>query len=95
MSGFRLFRTQIVGMFKKKMLQTLRNWLLVALQIALPVGFIIISVLSSRASARVQNLPSRPLTTNQFGHTVTVLQILPNIEVNSFEGRYIYNLLFL
>lgn len=87
LSGFKLVRSQMFALFKKRFLQTLRSWMLLLIQIIIPTGFVIITVLSERTRTRFDNLPALPLNLNAFLETISVVQINPNALNGSIEAR--------
>lgn len=87
LNGFSLARSQMFALFKKRFLQTLRSWVLLLIQIIIPTGFVIITVLSERTRTRFDNLPALPLNLNAFLETISVVQTNPNALPNSFDER--------
>lgn len=72
----------------KKILQTVRNWLLMLIQICVPVLFIIITVLSERSRAWYYALPSLKMSLQRYLESVTVLDADPNANPNSLVAKY-------
>lgn len=58
------------------------------IQILIPVGFILVTILSEQAGSRsFQNLPALPITLQSYLQTVTVLETNPTADPNSWERR--------
>lgn len=87
MSGFNLAVSQVVALFKKKAIQTIRSWKLLFIQILIPAMFIIITVLSGRSSSVFTDLPALPIQLSSYLETVTILETSPNAVTDSFESR--------
>lgn len=73
-TGITRISNQIVAMFWKKYLQTIRNWILVMIQITIPMIFLIITLLSLRKGEFTSNLPELPITLGSYRDTITVLE---------------------
>lgn len=82
-----LIVNQIRALFMKKVLQTLRNWLLMCIQICIPVLFITITVLSERSRAWYYELPSLKITLQKYLESVTVLDTDPEVDQNSLVAK--------
>lgn len=89
MSGFNLAVTQVVALFKKKVIQTIRSWKLLLIQILIPAMFTVITVLAERSSSRFTDLPALQIQLSSYLESVTVLETSPNAETDGFESRYI------
>jgi hypothetical protein len=74
LTGFVLFLNQIYALFLKRILFTLRNWILFFLQNLIPVVFLIITVLIVRAWGNNSDLPAFHLTLDQYSPTRTLMQ---------------------
>lgn len=93
MTGVSLFKSQAIALFKKRILQTIRSWILLLVQIIIPTGFVIITVMSERSRTRFENLPSLPLSLDIFLETVSVVQINPDVIVGGLESRFAIHIL--
>lgn len=78
---------QVRALFMKKILQTTRNWLLMLIQICIPVLFITITVLSERSRAWYYELPSLKVCLQRYLESVTVLDADPNADQNSLVAK--------
>lgn len=87
MSGFNLAVTQVVALFKKKVIQTIRSWKLLLIQILIPAMFIVITVLAERTSSTFTDLPALPIHLRSYLETVSILETSPNAEADGFESR--------
>lgn len=87
LSGATLVQNQIIAMFKKKYLQTIRSWLLLLLQILIPVIFLIITILAGRERAIFNDLPPMLVTLDSYEEPVTVLQTNSSAEPTEFAYR--------
>ncbi|KAJ6632964.1 Phospholipid-transporting ATPase ABCA3, partial [Pseudolycoriella hygida] len=74
LTGGRLLMNQIIVLFKKKILVDMRNWFLLLIQMAIPVLFICITVVTQRALGWFQDLPRLKIWLQSYLRTVTVLQ---------------------
>lgn len=79
LTGCKLRRNQIMAMLLKKSVSIARSWILLLIQILIPVVFLIISILSERAVGRHKDLPERKLTLDDYDRPVTIV---------SGSGRY-------
>lgn len=93
MTGISLIKSQAIALFKKRILQTIRSWILLLVQIIIPTGFVIITVLSERTRTRFDNLPSLSLSLDIFLETVSVVQVNPDAVVGGLESRFFIHLL--
>lgn len=87
MSGFHLAVSQVVALFKKKVIQTMRSWKLLLIQILIPAMFIVITVLAERSSARFTDLPALPIQLGTYLESVSILETSPNAAPDGFESR--------
>lgn len=87
LSGMPLIFNQIRALFMKKILQSTRNWLLLLIQICIPVLFITITVLSERSRAWYYELPSLKVCIRRYLESVTVLEVDANANPNSLAAR--------
>lgn len=78
---------QVRALFMKKVLQTVRNWLLMLIQICIPVLFITITVLSERSRAWYYELPPLKVCLQKYLESVTVLDADPNVNENSLVAK--------
>ena len=73
LSTFEVLINQFLAMSTKKFLSTIRSWVLLAIQIIMPVVFLIIAIVVTRQQNRTGNLPAMPLTLNKFQNPVLVV----------------------
>lgn len=73
LSGWKLRRNQILAMLLKKGISTMRSWILLLVQILIPVVFLIISIVSERAVERNQDLPELELSLDSYDQPITLL----------------------
>ncbi|XP_037025654.1 ATP-binding cassette sub-family A member 3-like isoform X1 [Bradysia coprophila] len=88
LSGVPLIINQVRALFMKKILQTARNWLLMLIQICIPVLFITITVLSERSRAWYYELPPLKVCIQRYLESVTVLEVDPNANQDSLIAKY-------
>lgn len=93
MTGISLIKSQAIALFKKRILQTMRSWILLLVQIIIPTGFVIITVLSERTRTRFENLPSLSLNLDIFLETISLVQVNPDAIVGGLESRFVLNTL--
>ncbi|KAJ8939521.1 hypothetical protein NQ314_011088, partial [Rhamnusium bicolor] len=72
--GFDLLKNQFFAMFLKKILSTARAWILLLIQIFMPVIFLIIAVVVTRNNQRTGDLPAMSLNLDRFDHPVTLVE---------------------
>lgn len=86
MSGFSLAVTQVIALFKKKVIQTIRSWKLLFIQILIPAMFIVITVLAGRSTA-FTDLPALPIQLSSYLESVSIVEMSPNAGTDSFESK--------
>ena len=86
-SGFALAKNQTIAMFKKKILITYRNWILVLLQFVIPICFILLAVMEQRLKTGFADLPDMKISLMQYHKTIALVQINPTYAANSLEKR--------
>lgn len=86
LTGAMLLRNQIVALFKKKILMNVRNWLLLLIQIAIPILFIVITVVTQRALGWFSDLPRLRIWLQSYRQSVTILEA-DNPDGTSLIGR--------
>lgn len=89
LTGISLIKSQAIALFKKRILQTMRSWILLLVQIIIPTGFVILTVLSERTRTRFENLPSLALNLDIFLETISVVQVNPEAVVGGLESRLV------
>lgn len=72
-SSFTLLMNQLEAMFLKKGLSIIRSWILLVIQIAIPVIFLIIAMVVVRTQKRIGNLPSMPLELSKYNNPVVLI----------------------
>lgn len=65
---------QVYAMFLKKFIYTKRNWILLLIQNAIPLVFIVMTMLVVRDMSGQGNLASLKISMDSYAQTVTVLQ---------------------
>lgn len=75
-TGFGLMMNHFVAMFLKKFLSTLRSWILLVLQIAMPSVFVALAIVVAKNQNRTGNLPAMPLDLSKFNPSVTLSEQL-------------------
>lgn len=65
-------------MLMKKFLSTYRSWVLLLIQIMMPVLFLIIAMVVARNTKRTGDLPALAMDLNRFKNPVTVVENNPN-----------------
>lgn len=73
LTGYALLRNQIIAMVMKKVLSTLRAWILLFIQVIMPVVFLIIAIVVARNMDTNRDLPELELTLDSYDDPVTVL----------------------
>lgn len=86
LTGGMLLNNQITALFKKKVLITMRNWLLLLIQIVIPILFICITVLTQRALGWFSDLPQLKIWLQSYLQSVTILETEETDET-SLVGR--------
>ena len=74
LTGVSLFMAQVWAMFLKKYIYTKRNWILLVIQNAIPLVFIVMTMLVVADLSGQGNLGSLKITMASYAQTVTVLQ---------------------
>lgn len=82
-TGLARMCNQIIAMFWKKYLQTVRNWLLLLLQIIIPIAFLVITLLALRKGELTANLPTLPITIDTYRDSITILETGPQFPSSS------------
>lgn len=72
-SSFTLLMNQLEAMFLKKGLSIIRSWILLVIQIAIPVIFLIIAMVVVRTQKRIGNLPPMPLELSKYNNPVVLI----------------------
>lgn len=75
MTGYQLIHNQILAMLMKKSLSVLRTWIIQAVQIFIPVAFLIIAMLVVRNFDPHGELPALPITLSSYDNPVTLTEI--------------------
>lgn len=64
---------QLEAMSLKKVLSIIRSWILLVIQIAIPVIFLIIAMIVVRMQKRIGNLPPMPLELSKYKNPVVLI----------------------
>lgn len=75
----------------KKLMNSWRNWVLLLIQIIIPVTFISITILIVRTWGGSRDLPELPLNLNTYEPTLTTVQFDPTVFASSIESRIFEN----
>lgn len=78
LSGFQLYRNQFRALMEKKYLNSLRNWVLLLVQMLIPIMFIALIILIVRSFDVTKDLPKLELSLKTYNSTVTTVQFHPN-----------------
>lgn len=73
LSGWRLRRNQALAMLLKKSVSIARSWILLLIQIFIPVVFLIITIVAERSVERNKDLPELELSLDSYDRPVTIL----------------------
>lgn len=73
LSGWKLRRNQMLAMLLKKTVSTARSWILLLIQIFIPVLFLIITIVAERSVERNKDLPELELSLDSYDRPVTIL----------------------
>ncbi|KAG4071964.1 hypothetical protein HA402_006125 [Bradysia odoriphaga] len=88
LTGAMLLKNQVVALFKKKILMNFRNWLLLLIQIAIPILFICITVVTQRALGWFSDLPRLRIWLQSYRSSVTILET-EETDGTSLVGRFV------
>lgn len=72
-TGFKLFKNQLFAMFMKRVLSTWRSWILLLIQVLIPVIFIILTMVTAQNMKFGKDLPNMDLSFAKYEAPVTVL----------------------
>lgn len=86
-TSFDFFLNQFMAMTMKKILSTYRSWILLAIQIFMPVIFLIIAIVVVRQQSNFGDLPAMPLTLDRFDNPTVLMEYSGNDEyVQQYEN---------
>ena len=85
--GVRLYFNQFMALMEKKILNSWRNWVLLLIQIIIPVTFITITIVIVRSWGGNRDLPQLDLTINTYNPTVTTVQLDTAIPASEIESK--------
>ncbi|GJQ67966.1 hypothetical protein Trydic_g16721 [Trypoxylus dichotomus] len=86
LTGWPLWRNHVSAMLMKKVLSTVRSWILFIIQNIIPVAFLIIAIIVARQMNASNDLPNLEITLDSYDNPVTVMTT-DNIS-NNFFGQY-------
>lgn len=89
--GFRLFFNQFLALMMKKMMNSWRNWVLLLIQITIPVTFITITIVIVRTWGGSRDLPKLALNLNTYEPTLTTVEFDPTAFASSIESKIFEN----
>ncbi|KAJ8951652.1 hypothetical protein NQ318_012323 [Aromia moschata] len=72
--GWGLLNNQFMAMLLKKILSNMRSWILLCIQILMPVLFLIIAIVVARSNQQMGDLPAMPLSLDKFDNPVTLTE---------------------
>lgn len=79
------------ALLKKKMLHSKRNFVLLIIQILIPVSFVTITILTVRSWGGNKDLPKLTLSIDTYKSTVTTLQVDPTLFADSMSNKIFNN----
>lgn len=86
-SGFRLHMSQFMALLEKKFLNSLRNWILLTIKIAIPVIFVALTIVTARSWSGNQDLPELQLSLGTYSPTVTTIEFNPIVSSDSINTK--------
>lgn len=91
LTGKELLLCQIEGLFRKKILHTIRYWVLLLLQNLIPVTFLILTILVVRSWGGNKDLPPLRLAPEKYSPTMTLLELNSSWPYDDFANRIVLN----
>lgn len=91
LDGARLYLNQFMALMEKKVLHSWRNWLLLLIQIIIPITFITITIVIVRSWGGNKDLPKLELSLKTYSPTVTTIQLDPTVWTDSIENKIYEN----
>lgn len=73
LSGWKLWRNQLMAMFIKRGLSVIRSWILLLIQIIIPVAFLALAILITEDSIGFHHLPNFKIRLDSYYKSVTTL----------------------
>lgn len=86
LTGWALWRNHLIAMLMKKVLSTVRSWILFIIQNIIPVTFLIIAIIVAKQMYSGNDLPNLNMTLDSYDNPVTV--IATNREDNVYYAQY-------
>lgn len=90
LTGWLLWRNHLLAMLMKKVLSTVRTWILFVIQNVIPVAFLIIAIIVARQMNTDQDLPNLDITLDSYDDPITVMTA-ENVN-NDFYRQYRENI---
>ncbi|KRT85363.1 ABC transporter ATP-binding protein [Oryctes borbonicus] len=84
LTGWPLWRNHVLAMFMKKVLSTVRSWILFLIQNIIPVAFLIIAIIVARQMNASNDLPDLDITLDSYDNPITVMTT-DNVNNNIFN----------
>ncbi|XP_076264015.1 ATP binding cassette subfamily A member 3 isoform X2 [Rhynchophorus ferrugineus] len=86
-SNTKFLINQFLAMAMKKVLSTFRSWVLLVIQIFMPVIFLVLAIVMVRQQSQFDDLPAMPLTIDKFDSPVVLVQGNNNPYQNIYENN--------
>lgn len=65
---------QVIALLQKKLLQTMRSWLMLVIQVVIPATFVITAIMSEKSRGRFKDLPAMKVDFGMYHSTMSMLQ---------------------
>lgn len=88
LKGYPLMLNQIYAMIMKKILSSMRSWIILTIQILMPAVYLIIVMLVIKNSGNMKPLPLLKMDLNQFGATNTLIEYKDDGATNKYLEEY-------
>ena len=86
----KLFVNQFIALMMKKILNSMRNWILLLIQVVIPVLFAFITILTVQSWGGNRDLPQLKFSLNTYSRTVTSVEVQPSLNADNILMK-IYN----
>lgn len=86
LTGWALWRNHLLAMLIKRVLSTVRSWILLLIQNIIPVLFLIIAIIVARQMNTANDLPKLDITLDSYDDSVTV--VTTENQNNLFYNQY-------
>ncbi|XP_019867946.2 phospholipid-transporting ATPase ABCA3-like [Aethina tumida] len=88
LKGYPLMLNQIYAMIMKKILSSMRSWIILTIQILMPAVYLIIVMLVIKNSGNMKPLPLLKMDLDQFGATNTLIEYKDDGATNKYLEEY-------